>query len=315
MLSRVAEQIYWMARYIERAESTARLITLNSFMMMDLPKGLLPGWEPLIYITGSGREYKSRYRDYNERSVIRFLIGDSNHASSIIAALHSARENCRSVRDVLPRAAWEELSAIYTSAREELQSGLTRRHRHAYLNGIIHGAQYLSGALHATMPRDESYAFLRLGQSLERADMTTRIIDARTANLLPAQAPGLAPFESLQWMSVLNSLDAYLMYRKRQQVQVRRRDVLRFLIQDPRFPRSILFCVRTIRNCLMQLPNRHHALEQVRVLESALRNPQIQELRQATLHTFLDDLQRDLIGLHNRSSQTYFINGKARKTG
>jgi uncharacterized alpha-E superfamily protein len=314
MLSRVAEQIYWMARYVERAESTARLITLNSFMMMDLPKGLLPGWQPLIHITGSGREFETRYQDYSERSVVRFLVGDSNHASSILACLHSARENCRSVRDVLPRAAWEELTALYTEARENLQSGLTRRHRHAYLNRVIHGCQLMSGALNSTMPRDEAYSFLRLGQHLERADMTTRIIDARTANLLPAQAPGLAPFESLQWMSVLNSLDAYLVYRRRQQTQVRRRPVLRFLIQDPRFPRSVLYSIRAIRTCLGQLPNRQPALEQVKVLDSALRNPHIQELRQDALHAFLDGLQRDLIGLHKRVSQSYFINGKAQRT-
>jgi uncharacterized alpha-E superfamily protein len=284
-------------------------------MMMDLPKGLLPGWEPLIYITGSGREFEARYHDYSERSVVRFLIGDSNHAGSIVACLHSARENCRSVRDVLPRPAWEELSALYSEARENLQSGLTRRHRHAWLNQIIHGCQLLSGALNSTMPRDEAFSFLRLGQHLERADMTTRIIDARTVSLLPAQAPELAPFESLQWMSVLNSLDAYLVYRRRQQTQVRRRPVLRFLVQDPRFPRSVLYSIRAIRTCLGQLPNHRHALEQVRVLDSALRNPQIQELRQKALHTFLDDLQRDLIGLHKRVSQTYFINGKAHGTG
>jgi uncharacterized alpha-E superfamily protein len=311
MLSRVAENIYWMLRYIERAESTARLINVNTFMMLDLPRGTLPGWEPLIHITSSEREFAERYSDFSERSVARFLIGDSNHASSIIASLHSARENCRSVRDVLPRSAWEELSAMYNAAREDLQTGLSRRHRHAYLNRIIHGTQYLYGILNSTMPRDEVYAFHRLGLQLERADMTTRIIDARTANLLPAQPAELQPFESLQWLSVLNSLDAYLIYRRRQQTQVRRRQVLRLLIQDPTFPRSTLYSIRTIRASLMQLPNRQPVLALLKDMEKEIRSPQVQDLRQQTLHAFLDGVQRRLITLHNLLHQTYFINRQA----
>jgi uncharacterized alpha-E superfamily protein len=300
-----------MARYVERAESTARLINVNAFMMLDLPRGLLPGWEPLIHITGSEQEYTARYSDYSERSVVRFLIGDSNHPSSIIACLHSARENCRSVRDVLPRAAWEELSSMYAYAKENLQSGLTRRHRHDYLNQIIRGTQYLTGALHSIMPRDAAYSFLRMGHQLERADMTTRIIDARTSNLLPAQTTELRPFESVQWMSVLNSLDAYLMYRKQQQTQVRRRQVLRFLIQDPRFPRSTLYSVRSLRDCFRHLPNNQPALELLKGMEQTIRNPQVQEMKQGTLHTFLDDLQCELIALHNNVNHTYFINRQA----
>jgi uncharacterized alpha-E superfamily protein len=307
MLSRVAEHIYWMARYIERAESTARLINVNTFMMLDLPRGLLPGWEPLIHITSSEQEFNARYSDYSERAVARFLIGGSNHASSIIACLHSARENCRSVRDALPRVAWEELSDLYVSAKEDLQRGLTRRHRHDYLNRIIRGTQYLTGALDATLPRDDTYCFLQMGHQLERADMTTRIIDARTANLLPAEATELQPFESLQWMSVLNSLDAYHMYRKRQQTQVQRRQVLRFLVQDPHFPRSTLYSVRALRGSLRQLPNSQPALELLKGLERTVRNPQVLDLRQGTLHTFLDDLQRELIALHQSVNQTYFM--------
>jgi uncharacterized alpha-E superfamily protein len=142
---------------------------------------------------------------------------------------------------------------------------------------------------------------------MERADMTTRIIDARTANLLPAQATELRPFESLQWMSVLNSLDAYYMYRKRQQTQVSRRQVLRFLIQDPRFPRSTLYSLRALRESFHQLPNSQRSLELLKGMEQSVRHPQVLELRQGTLHVFLDELQYELIALHNNVNETYFI--------
>ena len=113
MLSRVAENIYWMARYIERAENTARLVSVNAFLLLDLPKGVIPEWEPLIYIMGSEKDYESNQKDYNERSVVRYLIGNTSNPSSILSSLQYARENSRSVRDALPRTAWEQLTELY----------------------------------------------------------------------------------------------------------------------------------------------------------------------------------------------------------
>jgi uncharacterized alpha-E superfamily protein len=123
MLSRVAENIYWLARYVERAENTARIVTVNANLLLDLPKGIAPGWRPLIDITGANALFEEHYKDYGERQVVRFLLGDERYPGSILSALGAARENCRTIRDVVPREAWEQINELYLFAREELAKG------------------------------------------------------------------------------------------------------------------------------------------------------------------------------------------------
>jgi uncharacterized alpha-E superfamily protein len=123
MLSRVAENIYWMARYVERAENTARIVSVNANLLLDLPKGIAPGWRPLVDITGANALFEEHYKDYGERQVVRFLIADERNSGSILAALVAARENCRTIRDFVPREAWELLNEIYLFAREDLPRG------------------------------------------------------------------------------------------------------------------------------------------------------------------------------------------------
>ena len=215
MLSRVAENLYWLGRYHERAENIARLGGVNAVLLLDLPKGLAPGWEPLVDISGARADYTARHADFGERAVVGFLIGDTAHAGSLLASLAMLRENARTVRDFLPREVWELINEIYLGARDDLPSGLSKRGRHAYLRSVIRGAHTLTGMLTAAMNHDAGYEFLRLGRVIERADMTARIIDVRTATLIPDERTGLRPFENIQWMSVLKSLTAYQMYRRK----------------------------------------------------------------------------------------------------
>lgn len=306
MLSRVAENIYWMARYLERAENTARLINVNAFLLLDLPKGVIPEWEPLIYITGSEKEYESLHQDYNERSVVKYLIGNAANQSSILCSLHYARENSRSVRDALPRTAWEQLTELYLYAKDNIQTGISKNGRHAYLKRIIEGSQLLAGSLNSTMMHDEAYHFMRIGRHLERADMTTRIIDVRSANLLPPNTTELQPFKTIQWMSVLNSLSAYHMYRKRMHAQVTRRDVLQFLLQDEQFPRSVYYGLMAVKTCLDKLPNNSMPLNMLHTLARKVSRQSVTKLKQGNLHEFLDQLQQDLNKLHACINQAYF---------
>ena len=125
MLSRVAENIYWMSRYIERAENIARVLSVNGNLQLDLPRGINPDWRPLIEVTGANVMFEERHADYGERQVIRFLIGDQDCPSSIRNALRNARENCRTVRDILPREAWQYLTELQIFVDENLLSGLT----------------------------------------------------------------------------------------------------------------------------------------------------------------------------------------------
>jgi uncharacterized alpha-E superfamily protein len=263
MLSRVAENIYWMARYIERAENTARLINVNTFLLLDLPKKVRFGWMPLIEITGSGKLYKQLYNDETERSGVRFLVGDEDNPGSLVASVAQARENVRTIRDVVPRETSEQINELYLFARNNLARGLTHAGRFEYLKSIILRCQTITGLLAGTMVHDAGYDFLRMGRNLERADMTTRLIDVRSANLLPDVSVDLRPFENVQWMSVLKSLSGYQAYRRIMQVNVRRPEVLRFLFQEKNFPRAFYHAIcevfrvrmnRSVRSSLCKSP-------------------------------------------------------------
>ncbi len=306
MLSRVAESLYWMARFIERAENSARLINVNANLLLDLPRGISPGWEPLTVLTGSDDLFASRYEEYSERNVVRFLLGDLNNPSSVLVCLSQARENARTVRDILPREVWEQINDLYLFAKDELSKGLSKRNRYDYLKSIILHAQQITGLLAGTMNHDCGYDFVRIGRNLERADMTTRIVDVRSASLLPDQ-PELTPFENIQWMSVLHSLSAYQMYRRHMQVRVRRTDVLTFLLQNTQFPRAFLHCLDAVENCLHNLPRSDAPLRVVASDKRFVKEARVAALQQSALHEFIDELQLGLGNLHTQIANTYFL--------
>jgi uncharacterized alpha-E superfamily protein len=306
MLSRVAQNVYWLARYIERAEDTARIVTVNANLLLDLPKGIAPGWRPLIDITGANDLFEEHYKDYGERAVLRFLLGDERYPGSILAALAAARENCRTIRDVVPREAWEQINELYLFAREELNAGLAKKGRHAYLKRVILGAQTIIGLLGGTMLHDQGYLFLRIGRHLERADMTTRIVDVRSANLLAGEATELGPFHTIQWVSVLKSMTAYQMYRRSMQVRVQRGAVLRFLFQSTQFPRAVHCCVESVRHSLDLLPRNEGALRVAGRLKRTLVGTKVEKLSQSDLHAFVDELQLDIGDLHAEIARTWF---------
>lgn len=306
MLSRVAENIYWLSRYVERAENTARIVTVNANLLLDLPKGIAPGWRPLIYITGANAVFEEHYKDYTERHVMRFLLGDERNGGSIISCLVAARESCRTIRDFVPREAWELLNQLYLYARDELQKGMTKGGRHVYLKYIVLGCQSVNGLLSGTMLHDQGYDFLHLGRFLERADMTTRIVDVRSANLLPEETTELLPFATIQWVSVLKSMTAYQAYRRSEQVRVQRGPVLRFLFQHPDFPRSVRHCIEACRQSLERLPRNESALRIAGRLKRNLESTEPRKLNQLQLHAYIDDLQMAIGELHEEISRTWF---------
>lgn len=306
MLSRVADHIYWMARYIERAEDVARLINVNGHLQLDLPRDVRTGWEPLIQITGGDEVFKERYESPDERSVVRFLIGEQNNPGSILSSVAAARENARTIRDIIPREAWEQVNELYLHVRGNLQSGLSKGRRFDYLKTVILGTQQITGLLAGTMLHDAGYDFLRMGRNLERADMTTRIVDVRSANLL-SESSGLKPFDNIQWMSVLKSLTAYQMYRRHMQVAVRRVDVLAFLLQNRQFPRSYYHCLGEVQACLESLPHNDAPLRTVLQLQRVVSEVNPKVLGQDDLHALIDDLQLGLANLHSQIVDAYFL--------
>lgn len=306
MLSRVAETIYWIGRYLERAENAARLISVNTNLMLDLPKGIALGWEPLIHILGCDNDYAVHHGEITERRIVNFLISDESNPGSIFSTLDYARENARTIREILPREAWEEFNAFYQDVIDNKQASHARQCRHDYLRRIIRGLQQHTGLLAGTMNHDTAYHFLNLGRKLERADMTTRIINVQSVNPIPDDAPDLRPFEDVLWMCMLESLGAYQMYRQSMQSRINRTDVLTFLFSRVEFPRSLTYCTENIAFNLSSLPHSTEALTILRHIERMIAEASMSEMHNDLLHAFIDELQICLGYLHRSISDTYF---------
>jgi uncharacterized alpha-E superfamily protein len=302
MLARVAENLYWMARYLERAEDTARLINATTLMLMDMPRGASFGWEDLLKVVGLDEAFHRLYDEASETAVMSFLVQDERNPSSIFACVKHARENTRTFREVLPRESWEWVNELYLYTSTHLASALDRRKRLEVLTEIIRRRQAVVGLLAGTMSRDEGFQFMRLGRNVERADMTTRVLDVSFAINLPYQD---SQYHDLIWMSVLHALSAHQMYRRHVGVHARGHKVLAFLLNDPLFPRTVRHCLSEIQSALGELPGRE-PLRRVHGLLERLDHASFRGLAEAGLHDFCDELQAGLADLNGDIAQAYF---------
>ena len=307
MLSQVAERIYWMARYLERAENTARMITVYSHLLMDLPRRVRVGWQPLIIITGGKETYAQHYTTFSEKEVVDFLLSDVNNTSSILCAISWARENMRTIRDIVSNEAWERVNDLYLYTKESVVENITTHRSYAILADIISRCQQITGLLASTMPHDETYDFVCLGKNLERADMTTRIVDTGVVNTLEKTGKEHEPFGKVQWMSVLKSLDAYHAFRRYVHPQVTSRSVVSFLLQDQDFPRAITFCLERMMDCLKRLPRKEEAFDKTEEIHQYVRTADVSTLLDdGSLHQFIDEIQVELGIVHELTSNTWF---------
>jgi uncharacterized alpha-E superfamily protein len=306
MLSRVAERVYWMARYIERAEDTARLVAAYNHLVMDIPRGSQPGWEILVRILDSDSVFDDWFRVRNEQNVLRLLIGEVDAPCSIPFAVRAARENVRTTRDVLPDEVWELVNELYLYTSEAAESSVGRRNRQQYLEQIIQRTQVINGVLRSTLCRDHSYRFIKLGQLLERADMTTRIIDVGASDFLERDGAAQG-IEHLLWGTLLRSLSALGAYRRMIGPQVEKNAAVDFVFMEPIFPRSLRFCIRGIRDELGALSNSTAALRVIERTRRRMRGFEAEGLETAALHSYIDEIQLLLSELHGAIADTWFI--------
>lgn len=309
MLSRVADNLYWFGRYIQRAENTARLINVNANLMLDLPRRMPLGWSPLIEIVGAVPKFQELYDEATEDNVVRFLMVEPRYHGSIQSSLHHAREILRVSRDTMPREVWERLNDIYFYVQERGEAAVNRASRQAFLNQIINGALLVYSVMTSNMSRDVGFQFLRIGTNIEQADMTTRILDVRTTRMLSTgDALDLTPFENIIWMSVLRSLTAYQMYRRHVRTRVNGPGVLRFLMQNREFPRSVMFCLSTIATTLPQLPPSRKAERAIDRMRALVHDANIEALMKTEngLPSLMDEVQIGLGELHEALSEAYF---------
>jgi uncharacterized alpha-E superfamily protein len=306
MLSRVAENLYWMTRYLERAENTARLINGTSQVVLDLPRGASFRWDNLISVVGVDDQFHEFYEEADEDSVMRFLILDERNPSSIVSCIHSARENTRTFREVLPAESWERINSLHLFLqRNAPRTTQGRLQRYEVLNEIIERRQSIIGLLMGSMSMDIAYQFIRMGRNLERADMSTRIIDVNSAVLLPQEGSTEAAVERL-WMATLNALSAYQMYRRHVSVHVRGKQVLEFVLKDPLFPRTVHHSLNELESCFRALPNHDLPLQAVCDARQRLLDTQFDTTQLSALHESLDQVEADLSAIHAAISKQYF---------
>ena len=304
MLSRVARRVYWMARYIERAENTARLVNTYHFLLLDLPRGTRVGWDILPVITGGYNQFSERYQRHDERNTVKFLLADSNNPSSLINSIAFARENCRTSREVLPGHAWEQLNELKLYADAHITDALPRRGRFEILTEIIHRCQQLTGLLAGTMTHDHGYDIIRIGRNQERCDMSTRVVDVGALSLQGAEDN--SGLDIHVWTSMLKALNAYQMYRKDVQIGVHCSDVVSFLLQNDYYPRSVAHCLDQVEECLGDLPLHRDTLAPLREVRRRVNRLKPGKLNANSLHAEVDRLQVGFSDIHKKIRETWF---------
>ena len=304
LLSRVAERLYWSARYLERAETTSRLARVYGNLLLDLPREAGLSWEVLIQITGGADLYRELHPCPGVDAAERFLVADRNNPSSVRSSLAFARESVRTTRDIVPSEAWRSINELCLRVTQELDAETSHRRRYGIHSRVVEGCQQISGLLADTMSHDAAYQFFRLGRNVERADMTTRIIDVAAAMLLGREE--VARFENTLWMAVLQSLSAYQMYRQKVRKQIHAADVIQYLLKDTQFPRAIAFALREVGAALAMLPRSGEPIKKLGELRRMLALRDLATIDIAGLHQWIDDAQLTLGELSGLIVSTWF---------
>jgi len=311
MLSRVAESIYWMSRYTERAEDVARFIDVNLNLSLDLGPEMDHQWAPLIFTTGDQQTFQERYGEASQQNVIQFLTFDEENPNSIISCLRTARENARQVRDMISSAMWEELNKFYLVVRAAQKSDDVAVSPFDFFGRIKLGGSLLEGVAAATMSRGEAWHFRRLGRSIERADKTSRILDVKYYLLLPSTADVGTPLDTVQWAALLKSASALEMYRKKYG-RITPVQVAEFLVLDCNFPRAMHYCLIRAEQSLLSISGgtpgtfRNPAERQLGRLRAELDYANMPEIIQRGLHEFIDAFQVKLNLVGTSVHQTFF---------
>jgi uncharacterized alpha-E superfamily protein len=297
MLSRVAESVYWLNRYIERAENYARFIDVNLNLTLDMPPDLPEQWKPLVITTGDHQLFEVRYGEPTKENVIQFLTFDRESPNSILSCLYKARENARTVREIISTEMWEQINEFYLKVRDAVShSEWTMEKLTDFFKEIKIGSYLFGGIMDSTLSHSEGWHYGRMGRFLERADKTTRILDVKCFILLPEVKSVGTPIDLLQWLAVLKSASAFEMYRKNYG-RISPYQIAQFLILDREFPRAIRYSLIQAEESLHAISGtevwscENLAEKKLGLLRSELDYTDINEIFSAGLHEYLDNIQ------------------------
>lgn len=310
MLSRVANHTYWLGRYLERAEDMARAMLVHDHMLIDLSDtDRATIWYQLVAINGNQHVFSKLYDSATEQNVMQFLITSEDNPSSLVSTLSAARYNLRACRSVIPKSMYELVNEICLIAEDKLGSTLESTQSRSFLRRIEHSLLAVAGAANGSMSYNKTFLFMRIGGFLERADMTSRILDVRSTKLLGNQATaGLTPYENTQWIAILQSLQALQMYMSEVKRPINGPDVLNFVLKNQEHPKSFRFCIQRLESFIQRLPHAPQLHEKVEQLIDEVDQADVLELarNQTELHQFIDQLQISLAAVAVDINENFF---------
>ena len=311
LLSRVADSVYWVGRYLERAESVARFIDVNLYLSLDSPPGLTQQWRPLIQVTGDHETFDGRYGQPSRENVIQFLTFDLDNPNSILFCLRAARENARTVRDTISSEMWEQVNRMYLHLNDAVHRDRVVDSPGDLFHEVKQGCHLLEGIANSTMSHGEAWHFMNLGRSLERGEKATRILDVKYFYLLPSITDVGTPIDDIQWAAVLKSVSGFEMYRK-QYGPIVPANITEFLLLDRSFPRAVMYCLDCAAGSLHAITGtapgayRNPAERLLGQLCAELGYTSVKEVVATGLHEFLDGLQTKINLVDDAIFETFF---------
>lgn len=316
MLSRIADTMYWMNRYVERAENYARFMDVNFNLSLESAPDAEQQWKPLVVITGDWNLYESLHEKVKKEKVIYFLGFDLQNPNSVYNSICNARENARAIRPELTKEVWEQINSVYFLMKEGLEQKIWKdTDPRIFFKKIKEGCQLLYGIYAISISRNDGWHFGKIGQLIERADKTSRVLDVKYHILLPDQQAVGTPLDLSQWAALLKSVSAFDMYRKKYG-KLTALNISEFLILDKVFPRSMNFCLIQTEKSLSAITGNeggftNSAEKKLGKLKAQLEFADINDIFEGGLHEYVDNFQKHLNGVSTAVYDSFFANADA----
>jgi uncharacterized alpha-E superfamily protein len=310
MLSSTAEHLYWMARSMERAENTARMIDVTYRMSLlkqpvDEPH---QEWRAMLSISGLHEDFEARYAEPSAANVLHFMALDEKNPGSIYNSIFNARENARAVRGSITSEMWEALNATWLEMSRIYVEGIDEDGISRFFDWVKERSHLSRGLTYGTMLRDDAFRFLRLGSFFERADNTARILDVKYHILLPSANDVGGAADYYQWSAVLRSVSAFESYRKVYRGQITPKRVAELLILRPDMARSLITCMNEVNQLLGEIsaPRSAELIRRWGQLHGELRYGSIDDIFDYGLHEYLSEFLERIYDLGDLINKTYF---------
>ncbi len=310
LLSRYAECLFWLARYVERAEDLARILDVNQSFSRD--GAGTHDWRPILQLYDDETAYRARRPEVTPEGVIAFYVLDGENSGSIFSSIRMARENARTLRPLISTEMWAQLNMFYNQLQRITPESLSEPSLNRICSFVKESCQTHTGVTEGTFFRDEGWHFYRIGKNVERADQTTRLLDVKYRSLLPLGADPGSAVDVGQWNALLRSAAGYHAFRRVHPNGLSPKKVAKFLLLNRSFPRSIAACADEIMDALATLGSEYALtaagpiVARLAQLRHRLEKQRVERILEAGLHTFADGIQLDLIDLTRELGRAFF---------